>query len=99
MQQTIFLDYASTTPVDPEVLDAMLPWLREGYGNPSSVHSLGRTARTALDDARDAIARLIHCDYSEICFTGSGTEADNQALLGAMTAAPPHRNRLVTTSI
>jgi cysteine desulfurase len=87
--------------VDPEVLAAMLPFLAGplSCGNPSSIHSYGREARTAVDGARDLVARLIGADYSEIYFTGSGTEADNLALTGAMMAADPGRSHLITTSI
>src|SRR5205823_10140146 len=86
----IYLDHAATTPVDPLVMEAMLPYLCGplSSGNPSSVHSFGRDARTAIDQARDLVAQLIGADYSEITFTGSGTEADNLALTGTMFAAP-----------
>jgi cysteine desulfurase len=97
----IYLDYAATTPTDPEVAAAMLPFLSgpASYGNPSSIHRYGREARAAVDAARDAVAALIHADYGEIYFTGSGTEADNLALIGTLWAAPPERDHLVTTAI
>jgi len=97
----IYLDHAATTPTDPEVAAAMLPYLGgpASYGNPSSIHRYGRAARAAVDAARDAVAALIQADYSEIYFTGSGTEADNLALIGTMLAAPPERNHLVTTAM
>jgi cysteine desulfurase len=97
----MYLDYAATTPTDPEVVAAMLPYLTgaASYGNASSIHRYGREARVAIDAARDAVAALIQADYSEIYFTGSGTEADNLALIGTMLAAPPGRNHLVTTTI
>jgi cysteine desulfurase len=97
----IYLDHAATTPVDPEVADAMLRFLRGplSFGNPSSIHSYGRMARAAIDEARDRVARLVGADFSEIYFTGSGTEADNLALSGVMRAAPRARNHLVTSSI
>ncbi|HLI48751.1 MAG TPA: IscS subfamily cysteine desulfurase [Chthonomonas sp.] len=95
----IYLDHAATTPVEPEVLEAMLPWLQESFGNPSSIHRLGREARAALDSARDSVAALIGADYSEIYFTSSGTEADNLAIIGTMLAAPPFKNHLVVSAI
>lgn len=95
----IYLDNAATTPLDPEVLDAMLPWLRDGYGNPSSIHAPGRRARAALDEARDQAARVLHCDYSEITFTSGGTEADNLAIFGAMRAAKAPGGALVVSPI
>jgi cysteine desulfurase len=97
----IYLDYAATTPTDPEVAAAMLPFLSGplSFGNPSSIHRFGREARAAVDAARDAVAALIGADYAEIYFTGSGTEADNLALIGTLWAAPTERNHLVTTAI
>ena len=79
----IYLDHAATTPLDPEVLEAMLPYLRDDFGNPSSVHSFGQRARGAIDEARAKVAALIGARDSEIVFTGSGTEADNMAIVGA----------------
>lgn len=97
----IYLDHAATTPTDPEVAAAMLPFLSgpASYGNPSSIHRYGREARAAVDAARDSVAALIRADYGDIYFTGSGTEADNLALIGTLWAAPPERNHLVTTAI
>ena len=80
--EKIYLDHNATTPLHPEVLEAMLPALRENFGNPSSVHSFGRTARVELDEAREKVARLIGAHSSEIIFTSGGTEANNLALLG-----------------
>lgn len=97
----IYLDYAATTPADPEVVDAMLPYLTGplAFGNASSIHREGRAARAAMDTAREQIARLLNADFAEVYFTGSGTESDNLALIGTLRAAPPERNRLVTTAI
>jgi cysteine desulfurase len=95
----IYLDHAATTPVASEVAEAMLPWLTERFGNPSSVHAAGREARAAIDTARDSVAAALHCDYGEITFTSSGTEADNLAILGTMAAAPLERPRLVVSMI
>jgi len=80
----IYLDHAATTPVDPIVRSAMLPYISEHFGNPSSVHAAGRTARNAIDEARDRLAQVLHCMHREIVFTGSGSEADNLALRGAL---------------
>jgi cysteine desulfurase len=82
----IYLDYAATTPVDHRVLDVMMPYFRENYGNPSSVHRLGQKAEAALDAAREKVAHVLHCKPEEILFTSCGTESDNLALRGAMMA-------------
>jgi len=78
----IYLDYNATTPVDPAVADAMLPYLREQFGNPSSTHLLGRQAHAAVDQARAQVAELIGASPSEIVFTGGGSEASNHAIKG-----------------
>ena len=100
-ESPIYLDYAATTPTDPQVAEAMLPYFSGplSVGNASSIHRFGRQARAAVDEARDAVARLIQGDYAELYFTGSGTEADNLALLGTMQAAPPGRKHLVVSAI
>lgn len=100
----VYLDHAATTPLDPEVLEAMLPYLRENFGNPSSLHRAGQRARGAIDEARARVAALIGARDSEIVFTGSGTEADNLAIVGAAVSAAarvdgPARSDLVTTAI
>jgi cysteine desulfurase len=82
----IYLDYNATTPLDPAVVDAMLPYLREHYGNPSSTHSLGKTAHHAVEEARQHVASLLGAQPEEIIFTGGGTEASNHALKGAVFA-------------
>ena len=92
----IYLDHNATTPLHPEVLEAMLPALRENYGNPSSVHSFGRTSRVQLDEARDKIASLIGAHSSEIVFTSGGTEANNLALLGV---AFNQRGKIITSKV
>jgi cysteine desulfurase len=84
--ERIYLDHNATTPLDPRVLEAMLPVLRDGFGNPSSLHWFGQQARALLDEARAAVARLIGATPSEIVFTAGGTEADNIALRGAAGA-------------
>ena len=79
----IYLDYAATTPVDNRVLDAMIPYFQESYGNPSSIHRYGQTAESALDDAREKVAEVLHCRPEEIIFTSCGSESDNLALRGS----------------
>ncbi len=78
----IYLDHAATTPLDPEVLDFMMPFFGEVYGNPSSVYSMGRKARAALDDARDVVAGVLGCQSRELIFTSGGSESDNLAIRG-----------------
>jgi cysteine desulfurase len=82
----IYLDYNATTPVDPAVLDAMLPYLREHHGNPSSAHVYGKRAHDAVEQARRQVAELIHAQPDEIVFTGGGSEASNLAIKGAVFA-------------
>ena len=79
--ERIYLDNAATTQLDPEVIDAMLPYLREHYGNPSAVHAFGRRARAGIEQSRRMVAKLINCAPGEIVFTSCGTEADNMALM------------------
>ena len=99
----VYLDHAATTPLDSEVLEAMMPYLTEEFGNPSSVHGFGQRARGAIDEARARVAALIGARDSEIVFTGSGTEADNLAIGGVFrgVASDPDAERidLVTSSI
>jgi cysteine desulfurase len=81
--KTIYLDHAATTPLRPEVLDAMLPWLKEDYGNASSLHRFGRTARAMIDEARHRLADCLETKANELIFTSGGTESDNAAIFGA----------------
>lgn len=97
--RTVYLDYNATTPLDPAVREAMLPHLGEIWGNPSSVHHVGRRARALLDDARDRLARLWGSKPSEVIFTSGGTEANNLALLGAARLRRDRGRHLVTTAI
>ena len=94
----IYLDNASTTQLDPRVLDAMLPWLSVRYGNPSSVHSFGREARIAVERAREHVAALIGVLPSEIIFTSGGTESDNAAIAFASRDAGSGRIPHIVTS-
>lgn len=82
----IYLDYAATTPVDQRVLDVMMPYFRESFGNPSSIHRFGQKAEAAVEEAREKIASVLHCKPDEIVFTSGGSEADNLALRGAAMA-------------
>ena len=93
----IYLDNNATTPLHPEVLEAMLPGLRKNYGNPSSIHSFGRSARVQLDEAREKVACLINAHSSEIIFTSGGTEANNLALLGV--AFKDKEKKIITSKI
>ncbi|NIM61520.1 MAG: aminotransferase class V-fold PLP-dependent enzyme, partial [Acidobacteria bacterium] len=80
-QPPIYLDYNATTPVAPEVFEAMLPVLRDGFGNPSSAHDYGRLALARVERAREQVAALLDCSADEIVFTSGGTESNNAALI------------------
>lgn len=95
----VYLDHAATTPLRPEVLEAMSPVLGGVFGNPSSAHAFGRAAREALDDAHERLARAIGGEAREIVFTGGGTEANNLALKGAAWAGKSRGHRIVTTPV
>ena len=81
-----YLDYAATTPVDPRVVEAMLPYFHENFGNPSSVHGFGQKAEAARDKARETIAQALNCQPKEVIITSCGSESDNLALRGAALA-------------
>ncbi|HEY3217800.1 MAG TPA: cysteine desulfurase family protein [Candidatus Limnocylindria bacterium] len=95
----VYLDHAATTPVDPEVAEAMARVYRDTAGNPSSVYAEGRAARVLVDDAREQVAAAIGASAAEIVFTSGGTEADNLALRGVLKATRGERDGLVTTAI
>ncbi|MGA2845389.1 MAG: cysteine desulfurase NifS [Candidatus Acidiferrales bacterium] len=95
----IYLDYNSTTPVDRAVLDAMLPYFADNFGNASSIHSSGQRGRSAVDAARDSVAALIGAKTAEIVFTSGGTEADNLALFGSVAVSHHSRKHIITTAI
>jgi len=97
--ERIYLDHNATTPLAPEVLEAMLPFLRADYGNPSSLHWFGQRARAATEDARARVAALIGAEPAEIVFTASGTESDNTALRGVAARVRDPRRGIVTTAI
>ena len=96
---TIYLDYNATTPLDPQVREAMLPYWGEVWGNPSSVHHVGRQARAALDDARERAAQVLGCKPSEMTFTSGGTESANLAILGTARRLKAKGRHLITSSI
>jgi cysteine desulfurase len=98
MPPPIYLDHAATTPVRPEVLDAMQPFFGARFGNPSSTHRWGREARAALDEARERVARCLGANSDELCFTSGGTEADNLAVLGPWRARRDRRRSAVVTT-
>jgi cysteine desulfurase len=95
----VYLDHNATTPLDPAALEAMLPYLREAYGNPSSLHWFGQRARAAVEEARAEVAALVGADPPEIVFTAGGSESDNLALRGAAARVKDARRRVVTTSV
>lgn len=96
----IYLDYSSTTPVAPSVYEAMVPFLTEHYGNPSSVHALGRACREAIEDSRSKVAAMLGADPDEIVFTSGGTESNNLAIKGLMLRdAPAMGGHLVISAI
>src|ERR1700690_1145781 len=95
----IYLDHAATTPTDPRVVEAMLPYFTEDYGNPGSTHRFGRKAKSAVEAARAKIASVLNCKPQEIIFTSCGTEADNLALRGSvMVAKQENQRRYVLTA-
>jgi cysteine desulfurase len=94
----IYFDHNATTPLEPRVKEALLPFLTENFGNPSSIHYQGQKARMAVEEARSAVARLLGADPGEIIFTGGGTEADNGAIFGAVFKVPDSRKAHVITS-
>jgi cysteine desulfurase len=99
MARLTYLDHAATTPLDERVLEAMLPYLRERWGNPSSLYSHGRVARRALDESRDTVAQVLSCRPSEVLFTSGGTESDNLAIKGVAFARRQDGDHIVTTKI
>lgn len=99
MPRTIYFDYNATTPLDPAVREAMLPFLGEIWGNPSSVHHAGRKARALLDDARERCAHVFKAKPSEIVFTSGGTESNNLAIFGTARLLKPKGRHLITSAI
>lgn len=97
--RSVYLDHSATTPVRPEVLAAMLPYFGDKFGNPSSIHSWGRQARTAVDSAREQVASIIGATASEIVFTSGGTESDNLAIRGVAKSMQTKGKHLITSQI
>ncbi|MBZ0279653.1 MAG: cysteine desulfurase [Anaerolineae bacterium] len=100
-RRTVYLDYSASTPADPRVVEAMLPYFAEVYGNPSSMHGFGRKAEAAVESARETIAGVFNCKPSEVVFTSGGSESDNLAIRGVAWAARQHGKgqHLITTPI
>src|SRR6266581_1467429 len=97
--RTVYFDYNATTPLDPQVQEAMLPYLGEIWGNPSSVHHVGRQARAILDEARDRAASFLGCKPSEIVFTSGGTESVNLAIFGVARLFKPKGRHLIACAV
>jgi cysteine desulfurase NifS len=97
--EPIYLDYNATTPIDPQVAEAMLPFVHQHYGNPSSSHPLGVIAHAAVEEARDRIAKMLGCQPQEVVFTSGGTEANNYAIKGVAGAYSAQGNHIITSSV
>lgn len=97
--QPIYLDYNATTPIDPAVVEELLPFLNEGFGNPSSNHPYGQAAKQAVELARSRVAGLLGCDPTEVIFTSGGTESNNQALIGTALANAERGRHIITSSV
>jgi cysteine desulfurase len=95
----VYLDHNATTPVEPEVIDAMLPFLSSEFGNASSIHTFGQRARAAVETAREQVAALIGARPQEIVFTSGGTESDNHAILGVIESVAAREKHIITTAI
>ena len=96
--ETIYFDHSATTPLDPRVVDAMLPFYEARFGNPSSLHWAGQQAKLAIDEGRRQVAELFHASPEEIIFTASGTEADNMALIGVARQYKPQECHIITSA-
>ena len=99
MKRHIYLDHAATTPVDPRVLEAMLPYFSEQFGNASGVYSVSQTSQAALEEARETVAEILGCSPEEVIFTGGATEADNAAISGAAFAQRDSGDHIITSAI
>src|SRR5437870_278390 len=100
-ERRIYLDHAATTPVHPQVLEAMLPYFADSFGNPSSLYRRGRLALEAVEQARDTIAQILGAQPREILFTSGGSESDNLAIRGAAFAArqPGRPGHIITSAV
>ena len=97
--KTVYMDYAATTYVKPEVLEEMMPYFTQKFGNPSSFYGISRETKMAIDKARGQVATALNCDSSEVYFTGGGSEADNWAIKGIASAHRKKGNHIITTKI
>ena len=97
--QKVYLDHSATTPIHKDVIEAMLPYYTEHFGNPSSIHAYGREAKKAVEEAREKVSKLINCKVEEIIFTSGGTEADNYAIIGTAMANKHKGNHIITSAI
>src|SRR5215470_6620959 len=95
----VYLDHNATTPIEPAVLDAMLPYLTTDYGNAASIHTFGQNARKAVEEARESVAVLLGARPQEIVFTSGGTESDNHAVFGITQATGAGAKHIVTSQI
>ena len=99
VEGTVYMDHAGTTPLDSKVLEAMIPYFSQHFGNPSSLHSVGQEARYALDEARERVAGVLGCRPREVVFTSGGTESDPAAIHGVATALKETGNHIITSSV
>src|SRR3989337_3518586 len=99
MDRKIYLDFNASTPIAPEALEAMRPFLTDHYGNPSSLHWAGVPAKDAVERARGQVAGILGCDPTEVVFTSGGSEANNHAILGVFFANRSRGNHIVTTAV
>lgn len=97
--ENIYFDNAATTKLDEKVLDAMLPYLKENYGNVSSIYKLGREARKAIEETREKVAKILNCKPSEVYFTAGGSESDNTAIKGIAHSYKNRGNHIITSKI
>ena len=97
--KSIYFDHAATTKLDEEVFNEMLPYLKDNYGNASSIYKLGRESRKAVEDSREKIARVLNCKPNEIYFTAGGSESDNTAIKGIARANKNKGNHIITSKI
>jgi len=101
----IYLDHAATTYVDKKILEAMMPYFSEDFGNPNSIYTSGRKAKDAVEKSRATITRILNCGFDELIFTGSGTESDNLAIFGAvyklqkLLGKQPQELHIITSSV
>src|SRR5213594_2211087 len=95
----VYLDFNATTPVEPAVLDTMLPYFSADFGNADSFHTVGQRARAAVETARDQVAALLGARSQEIVFTSGGTESDNHAIFGIIRSTPGDTKHIITTNI